>query len=75
MYNITISIPDDLLKAGREYAKAHRVSLNALIRQLLVKTVTKSNQQQWMKECFQLMDKKKINSRGRKWNREDLYNV
>ena len=32
MKNITLSIEEDTLKAGRNYAKRHKISLNALIR-------------------------------------------
>jgi hypothetical protein len=35
MPNITISLDTELLHSGREYAKQHRTSLNALIRKLL----------------------------------------
>lgn len=75
MPNVTLSIPEDILKSGREYARRHRSSLNALIRDLLKKTVLKSPQHDWLKECFDLMDKAKGNSHGRKWRREDLYDV
>ena len=75
MHNVTISLQDDVLKAGRQYAKQHHLSLNALIRELLQKTVMKSSQKQWLSESFQLMAKAKADSRGKKWKREDLYNV
>ena len=75
MSNITISIPEDLLKSGRKYAKEHNTSLNALIRQTLEKTVVKSKSKTWIQECFQYMDKTKANSKGKKWKREDLYDV
>ena len=35
MANVTISLDDDLIKAGREYAQRHKTSLNALIRKML----------------------------------------
>ena len=74
MPNITISIDEDLLKAGREYAKKHNTSVNALIRKLLEQNV-KSQSTDWIEECFKLMDQAKVNSFGKKWNREDLYDV
>ena len=40
MANLTLSIPDDLLKRGRSYAQARGTSLNALVRELLDETVT-----------------------------------
>ena len=39
MQNITLSLDEDILKAGREYAKKHKTSLNSLIRRLLEQTV------------------------------------
>ena len=74
MPNITISIEEDLLKSGRRYAEKHQTSINALIRKLLEKTVyTQSDD--WVEECFQLMDRTDVNSKGKRWRREDLYDV
>lgn len=36
---ITLSIPEDLLKMSKDYAKKHHISLNQLICDLLSKTV------------------------------------
>lgn len=74
MPNLTISLDDDLLKAGRQYAKKHNTSMNAIIRKLLEKTV-KSQSQDWLDECFNLMDRAGVNSQGKRWQREDLYDV
>ena len=73
MPNITISLDKDLLKTGRRYAEKHQTSINALIRKLLEQTV-KSDSDNWLEECFNLMDRANANSRGRTWSREDLYN-
>lgn len=74
MSNITISINDQLLNAGRKYAKAHNISLNALIRKLLERTVEQSSKD-WLDECFQLMERAGGDSSKNKWKREDLYDV
>jgi hypothetical protein len=74
MPNITISIDAALLKAGRSYAEKHQTSINALIRKLLQETV-QSQSEDWRQECFDLMDRAKGNSQGKKWKREDLYDV
>ncbi len=74
MPNITLSIQEDLLKEGRKYAQQHHTSLNALIRDLLKKTF-KKNKNGWLKESFRFMDKHPVNSRGRKFSRESLYDV
>lgn len=39
MKNVTLSVPDALLKKGRAYAAKHGTTLNALIRKLLQTTV------------------------------------
>ncbi len=74
MHNVTISLQDEVLKAGRKYAKDHHLSLNDLIRKLLVKTVFPCAKKYWLAESLQLMNKAKANSDGKKWKREDLYN-
>ena len=74
MPNITISLDEDLLKAGRQYAKKHHTSVNALIRKLMEQTV-RSQSKDRLEECFKLMDQAEVNSQGQQWKREDLYDV
>jgi hypothetical protein len=74
MKNITISIEEEVLAAGREYAKQHNISLNSLIRKLLAQTVLPESQN-WLEECFSLMDQTNANSHGKRWTREELYDV
>jgi hypothetical protein len=74
MPNITISLDEDLLREGREYAKKHNTSVNALIRKLLEQTV-RSRSKDWIDECFKMMDQAEANSQGKRWKREDLYDV
>ncbi len=73
MPNITISLDEDLLKSGRRYAEKHQTSMNALIRKLLEQTV-RLQSDAWLEECFNLMDRGGGDSKGRRWQREDLYN-
>lgn len=74
MPNITISLDEELLKSGRQYAEKHNTSLNALIRNLLEQTV-KSQSTAWLEECFMLMDRANASSHGKRWTREELYDV
>ena len=74
MAKITISIDDKLLEEGRKYAQKQGTSLNSLIRQLLSKTVTPPSND-WLEECFRLMDRAQGDSKGEKWSREDVYNM
>ena len=74
MPNITISLDEELLKSGRRYAEKQQTSMNALIRKLLEQAV-RSHSDDWLEECFHLMDRAGGNSEGRKWSRQELYNV
>jgi hypothetical protein len=74
MPNITISLDEELLKSGRRYAEKHNTSLNALIRNLLEQMV-KHQSAAWLEECFRLMDRANASSHGKRWTREELYDV
>lgn len=74
MKNVTLSVDEEILNAGRDYAKKHNMSLNALIRMLLERSVIKSSTQ-WLTESFELMDKAKANSNRSTWKREELHRV
>lgn len=74
MPNITLSIDEQLLRKSRKYAETHNNSLNALIRKLLTQTVEKSSKS-WLDDSFKLADKIKATSKGKRWKREDLYDL
>jgi hypothetical protein len=74
MPNITLSMDEDLLKAGRQYAQEHNTSLNALIRELLAGKVQGRSAYK-LEEMFRLMDSSKGNSKGWKWNRDEIYDA
>ena len=82
MKNITLTIDEDTLERGEEYAKRHNTSLNGLVRDLLEQTV--KPRKEWVEEMFRLMDEASAhkdcledgahgNSEGRRWTREDAY--
>ena len=73
MKNVTIAVDEGTLVAGREYARAHHTSLNALIRHLLRQTVVRQSSPAWIEDFFKLADRAGGNSRGKRWKREDLY--
>ena len=75
MANVTLSVDDDLLKESREYAEKHNTSLNNLIRQLLKQTVHKENRTVLLEECFALAAKANGRSGGKKWKRDELYDI
>ena len=72
MKNITLSMPEDLLKKGREYAAKHGTTLNALIRKLL-KSMVQSQTQSRATQILQEMEKLKSPVDSISWKREDLY--
>jgi len=72
MSNITLSIPDDMLKEARDYARKNKTSLNAIIRKFLEKTFKKPKKNA-MDEFFAVAKRHKVSSKGWKWNREELY--
>jgi hypothetical protein len=72
MKNITLALDEITLEAGRAYAQRHQTTLNALVRELLVKTVI-ADRDSAIREMFRLMDTHPGNSRGQRWTREQLY--
>jgi len=74
MRNITLSIEDDVLQAGREYARIHNISFNVLVRRLIEQTVV-PKKGQWLEDTFTLMDKLNVSSGNQKWTRDELYRV
>ena len=72
MKNITLAIDEETLAAGRAYAKRHKTTLNALVRELLVKTVV-PDREAAVREMFRLLDAHPGNSHGQRWTREELY--
>jgi hypothetical protein len=74
MKNITLSIDEDILQAGREYARSHNVSFNVLVRKLIEQTVV-PKQNRWLEDTFSLMDKANVSSGNDRWTREELYRV
>lgn len=74
MQNITLSMDKHLLQLGREYARKNRTSLNNIIRELLSQLVSPGSKN-WADEAFSLADREKGSSKGKKWKREDLYDI
>jgi uncharacterized protein YfeS len=72
MKNITLAIDEKILVLGRQYAKKHNMSFNALVRNSLEKTIKKPPAD-WLDDMFKQMDKDDVSSKGQKWTREELY--
>ena len=74
MKNITLSIDENVLQAGREYARNHNISFNSLVRKLVEQAVV-TNKDYWLHDTFSLMDTLNVTSGDEKWTREELYRV
>lgn len=72
MKNITLAIDEETLAAGRAYAERHNTTLNALVRELLERTVHVDSAAA-VEEMFRLMDDAPGHSRGQQWTRDELY--
>ena len=74
MKNITLSMDEKVLKAGRDYARKHNISFNVLVRRIVEQTVLTSKDG-WLDDTFNLMDTLSVSSGDQTWNREELYRV
>lgn len=72
MKNITLAIDEETLAAGRAYAERHNTTLNALVRDLLARTVH-VDRTAAIEEMFRLMDQAPGHSSGARWTRDELY--
>lgn len=72
--NITLSMDEELLSAGRKYAQEHNISFNALVRDLVSRTVMPASSG-WVGEMIENLKNSGGHSDGQKWSREDAYDV
>lgn len=73
MRNVTLAMDEQLIERGREYARRRGMSFNALIREQLQVLVYQGSD--WTEETFRAMDEAAGGSGGRRWRRDDLYDV
>ncbi len=74
MKNITLSMDEELLKAGKKYAREHNTSFNALIRDLVKRTVC-PDCSDWFADLKKKIDEAGGRSDGTPWKREEAYDV
>jgi len=72
--NVTISLDEKTLEAGRRYAKERGMSLNALIRELLNRTA-RGTVGGTLEDAFRAGEELDIRVDKIDWRREDLYDV
>jgi len=71
MANVTLSIDDDLLKRGRNYARARGTSLNSLVRMLLTDAVSPPDSS--VDSMVERLRQSSGDSKGIKFTREELH--
>ena len=72
MRNVTLALDEETLEACRSYAELHQTTLDALVRELLVKTVV-VDREAAVRKMFRLMDAHPGHSRGQRRTREELH--
>lgn len=72
--NVTISLEEELLKAGKRYAKLKGTSMNQMFRDFLRSKVVGENSNEIADDLLEALDQAAGNSSGRRWSREDAYN-
>ena len=73
MKNITLALDEDIYRAGREYARQHHTSLNALVRRLLALAVQPAGETAGIEAFLRQAGRAGGNSRGARWTREELH--
>lgn len=72
MRNMTIALDDQTYDAMQRYAKAHGMSMNALIRESVRRTI-QATDVSGLEETFRLAKELKSKSTGERWSREEIY--
>ncbi len=71
--NITLSVDDDVLKGARRRAQAMGKSVNQLVREYLEQLAGTANREALANELEEAWRHPQGNSRGWKFNREELH--
>jgi hypothetical protein len=73
MKNITLSMDEETLRRARDYATSHGTTLNQMVRDLLAAKITPAAEASPLEEGFRLADAAGADSRGWRWNREEVH--
>ncbi len=74
----TVYLDADLHKALKVKAAETSKSISDLVNEAVRESMAEYNTEDtvsWLEDSFQLMDEAGADSRGKKWKREDLYDV
>ena len=72
MKNVTLALDEGTLDAGRAYAQRRDMTFDALVHELLVKTVV-ADREAAVREMFRLMDVHPGKTKDKRWSRDELY--
>ncbi|MBK6932051.1 MAG: ribbon-helix-helix protein, CopG family [Saprospirales bacterium] len=72
MKNVTLSLPDDLLRKSREYAEKQGISLNEMIRRILKQQV-QSERKDAVDKLIDHSRTFRVQTKKWKWNRDEIY--
>jgi Family of unknown function (DUF6364) len=75
MKNLTLSFDEKLLATARDYAARRGISLNNLIRELVSQVVGGEQKRSQLEDMFEMADASNLKSSGKRWSREDIYDV
>ncbi len=73
MKNITLAVEDATLEQARQYAAAHKTTVNQMVRDFLKGTTARSSSRSPIEESFRLADKARRARKGWRWNRGAIY--
>ena len=71
--NLTLSVDDDIVQGARRHAEAMGTSVNQLVREYLEQLAGKPDRAALVAEFRELTRTAKGNSRGWKFNREEIH--
>ena len=71
--NVTLSADEKLIKRAREYAAAHRTTLNQMIRDYLKRVVDYKTPQEAARECRRTAEEHPGHSGGWKFDRNEIH--
>ena len=72
MPNVTLSIPEALLRESREYARQTGTKVNQLVRDMLTRRV-KVDVEAWLEDFERKVKEAGGDGKGYRFNREELY--
>ena len=73
MKNVTLSMPEDLLREARSYAQKRGITLNSMIRDLLKKRIRANVNKNPSDYLDRFMDDLGIDTKNYKFNREEIH--